>query len=261
MESQVSADKLAYTIAHNSASQALTIMKQMLQLEPGTDFDIAMPDLNNMLISDINFSPDSIFSIASQVLPRLKAIEYELQASKKQISAAKGSLSPNISVGGSIYTGYYKILIDTLKQASLSSQLKNNNSQAVYLSLNIPIFNNYITGRNIRSAKIHKNDVALRLELEKNNLYTEIENACLDYNRGRDEFIAAQSNFEFNKRSFSAVEKKFETGLVDVTDYSAAKTTLYRAEAEALRTKLQLLVRKLTLNFYTTGEYQNIIFN
>ena len=261
MESQVSADKLAYTIAHNSASQALTIMKQMLQLEPGTDFDIAMPDLNNMLISDINFSPDSIFSIASQVLPRLKAIEYELQASKKQISAAKGSLSPNISVGGSIYTGYYKILIDTLKQASLSSQLKNNNSQAVYLSLNIPIFNNYITGRNIRSAKIHKNDVALRLELEKNNLYTEIENACLDYNRGRDEFIAAQSNFEFNKRSFSAVEKKFETGLVDVTDFSAAKTTLYRAEAEALRTKLQLLVRKLTLNFYTTGEYQNIIFN
>jgi outer membrane protein len=261
MESQVSADKLAYTIAHNSASQALTIMKQMLQLEPGTYFDIVMPDLNNMLISDINFSTDSIFSIASQVLPRLKAIEYELQASKKQISAAKGSISPNISVGGSIYTGYYKILIDTLKQASLSSQLKNNNSQAVYLSLNIPLFNNYITGRNIRSAKIHKNDVALRLELEKNNLYTEIENACLDYNRGRDEFIAAQSNFEFNKRSFSAVEKKFETGLVDVTDYSAAKTTLYRAEAEALRTKLQLLIRKLTLNFYTTGEYQNIIFN
>jgi outer membrane protein len=261
MESQVSADKLAYTIAHNSASQALTIMKQMLQLDPGTDFDIAMPDLNNMLISDISFSPDSIFNIASQILPRLKAIEYELQASKKQISAAKGSLSPNISVGGSIYTGYYKILIDTLKQASLSSQLKNNNSQAVYLSLNIPLFNNYITGRNIRNAKIHKNDVALRLELEKNNLYTEIENACLDYNRGRDEFIAAQSNFEFNKRSFSAVEKKFESGLVDVTDYSAAKTTLYRAEAEALRTKLQLLIRKLTLNFYTTGEYQNIIFN
>ena len=261
MESQVSADKLAFTIAHNSASQALTTMKQMLQLEPGTYFDIEMPDLNNMLISDISYNSDSIFNIASQILPRLKAIEYELIASKKQISAARGSISPNISVGGAIYTGYYKILTDTIEQASLSSQLKNNNSQAIYLSLNIPIFNNYTTGRNIRNAKIHKNDVALRLELEKNNLYTEIENACLDYNRGRDEFIAAQSNFEFNKRSFSAVEKKFETGLVDVTDYSAAKTTLYRAEAEALRTKLQLLIRKLTINFYTTGEYQNIIFN
>jgi outer membrane protein len=261
MESQVSADKLSYTIAHNSANQALTTMKQMLQLEPGTEFDISIPDLNNMLISDVGFNTDSIYNIASQVLPRLKAIEYELKASTKQISAAKGNLSPSISVGGAVYTGYYKVITDTAKQMLFSDQLKNNNSQAVYFSLDIPIFNNYTTGRNIRIAKIRKNDAALRLEQEKNNLYTEIENACLNYNRGRDEFMAAQSNFEFNKKSFSAVEKKFESGLVDVTDYSAAKTTLFRAETEALRTKLQLMIRKLTINFYTTGEYENTILN
>lgn len=90
-------------------------------------------------------------------------------------------------------------------------------------------------------------DAALRLEQEKNNLYTEIETACLDYNRGKDEFVAAASNFEYNKKSFSAVEKKFESGLVDVTDYTVAKTTLYSAENEALRTKLQLLIRRLTI--------------
>jgi outer membrane protein len=261
MESQVSADKLSYTIAHNSANQALTTMKQMLQLESGTEFDISIPDLNYMLISDVGFNTDSIYNIASQVLPRLKAIEYELKASTKQISAAKGNLSPSISVGGAVYTGYYKVITDTAKQMLFSDQLKNNNSQAVYFSLDIPIFNNYTTGRNIRIAKIRKNDAALRLEQEKNNLYTEIENACLNYNRGRDEFMAAQSNFEFNKKSFSAVEKKFESGLVDVTDYSAAKTTLFRAETEALRTKLQLMIRKLTINFYTTGEYENTILN
>jgi outer membrane protein len=262
IESQLSADKLAYTIAHNSASQALTTMKQMLQLDPGTDFDIAVPEMNNLLISDQSYNPDSIYNIASNILPRLKAIEYELYATKKQISVAKGAIAPTLSVGGAIYTGYYKVLSDDAdEQVSFSTQLKNNNSQAIYMSLNIPIFNNYTTGRNIRSAKIRKNDAALRLEQEKNSLYTEIENACLDYNRGRDEFIAARSNFEFNKKSFSAVEKKFESGLVDVTDYSAAKTTLFRAETEALRTKLQLIIRKLTINFYTTGEYENIILN
>jgi outer membrane protein len=262
IESQVSADRLAYTIAHNSASQALTTMKQMLQLEPGTEFDIVIPEMNNLLISDQSYDPDSIYNIASNILPRLKAIEYELHASEKQISVAKGAISPNLSVGGAVYTGYYKVLSDDAgEQVSFSTQLKNNNSQAVYMSLNIPIFNNYTTGRNIKTAKIRKNDAALRLEQEKNSLYTEIENACLDYNRGRDEFMAAQSNFDFNKKSFSAVEKKFETGLVDVTDYSAAKTTLFRAETEALRTKLQLIIRKLTISFYTTGEYENTILN
>ncbi|MDO9580176.1 MAG: TolC family protein [Bacteroidales bacterium] len=260
IESQVSADKLAYTIALNTASQALTTLKQMLQLEPGSDFDILLPDLNNVLIIDGTFNSDSIYNIAAQTLPRLKAIEYELKASKKQVSAAKGFLAPRLSVGGAVFTGYYKVISEgAADQESFSNQLKNNNSQAVFLSLNVPIFNNYTTGKNIKLAKIRKNDNELRLELERNNLYTEIENACLNFNRGKDEFAAAEANFEYNKKSFDAVEKKFESGLVDVTDYSAAKTTLFSADTEALRTKLQLLIRKLTIQFYSTGEYENFV--
>jgi outer membrane protein TolC len=99
------------------------------------------------------------------------------------------------------------------------------------------------------------------MELEKNNLYTDIENACLNFDRGKDEFKAAKANFDFNTKSFEAVQKKFESGLVDVTEYSVAKTSLFKAESEALRTKLQLLIRKLTIQFYVTGEYVNNINN
>lgn len=262
IESQLSDDRLSYTIAHNNASQALTTLKQMLRIESGTDFDILIPDLSSLPITDDVLKADSIYQIASQTLPRLKAIEYELEANRKQISAAKGNLVPSLYVGGTVYTGYYKVISDeATDQVSFTSQLKNNNSQAVYFSLDIPIFNNFVTGHSIKTAKIRKNDTALRLELEKNNLYTEIENACLNYTRGKDEFLAAKANLEFNNKSFNAIQKKFESGLVDVTDYSAAKTTLFRAETEALRTKLQMLIRKLTISFYTTGEYENLIVN
>jgi outer membrane protein len=260
IESRVSADRLSFTVAQNSSSQALTTLKQMLQLETGLDFDILMPDLDNVLITDNNYKTDSIYAIASQVLPRLKAIDYELKAARKQFTASKGNVSPKLSAGGSIFTGYYKVISDSdLEQDAFTTQLKNNNSQAVYVSLRIPIFNNYTTGRSIKLARIRMDDAELRLEQEKNNLYTEIENACLNFNRGKSEFAAAVANLEFNKKSFNAVEKKFESGLVDVTDFSAAKTTLFTAETEALRTKLQLLIRKLTIKFYSTGEYEKII--
>jgi len=262
IESQVSGDRLTFTIARNSASQAVTVLKQMLQLEPGAAFDILLPDLGNILITDSGFDTDSIYDLAAEVLPRLKAIEYELRASAKQVAAARGTLAPNLSVGGAIYTGYYKVIgEDATDQASFRNQMKNNNSQALYLSLNVPIFNNYSAGRNIRLAKVRKADTELRLELEKNTLYTQIEDACLNYNRGKEEYLAAEANLTFNKKSFNAVEKKFESGLVDVTDYSAAKTTLFTAETEALRTKLQLLIRKLTIQFYSTGEYNTVINN
>jgi outer membrane protein len=258
IESQLSADKLAYTVARNNASQALTTLKQMLQLTNGTDFDILMPDLNNLLIIDNTFNTDSIYSIASQVLPRLKEIEFELKASKKQIAAARGNLVPSLSLSGTLSTGYIRTSsADTT--SPFTSQLKLNRGEEVVLTLYIPIFNNYSTGRNIKLAKIKRNDTSLKLEQEKNNLYTEVENACLNYNRGKDEFAAAKANYDFNTKSFSAVEKRFESGLVDVTEYSVAKTTLFKAETEALRTKLQLLIRKLTIQFYSTGEYQNLM--
>lgn len=262
IESRVSSDRLAYTVAHSRASQALTNLKQMLQIGSDSGFDIVMPDLNAMIITDNDYKTDSIYSIASRVLPRLKAIEYELQATSEQYAVSKGFVSPRLTVGGSVYTGYYKVMNEIdIDEVSFSSQLKNNNSQAIYLSLSIPIFNNYTTGRNIKLARIKRDDAYLRLELEKNNLYTEIENACLDFNRGKDEFMAAASNLEFNKKSFNVVEKKFESGLVDVTDYSASKMTLFTAETELLRTKLQVMIRKLTIQLYSTGDYQNIIFN
>jgi len=262
MESRASGDKLAYTVAHNKANQSVTTLKQMLQLAPGTPFDIVVPDLENMLIADETYITDSVYAVASKILPRLKSIEFELNATKKQLAASKGIASPSISAGGSVYTGYYEVINESgIDQASYTTQLKNNNSQAVYLSLRIPLFNNYSTGRNIKLARLRMNDATLRLEQEKNTLYTEIENACLEYNRGKDEFTAAVANLEFNKKSFNAVEKKFESGLVDVTDYSAAKTTLFTAETESLRTKLQLVIRRLTIQLYSTGEYEKILIN
>jgi len=260
IESQASADKLSYTIAHNTASQAVTTLKQMLQLESGSEFDILIPDLNNILITDNSFSTDSVYKLAAQNLPRLREIEFELIASKKQIAVARGNLAPRLSAGGVIGSYYYNVLNagDGVTQNSYSRQINGNLSKQVTLTLNVPIFNNFSTYRNIKIAKLRKNDNELKLELEKNNLYTDIENACLNYNRGKDEFSAARSNYDFNTKSFEAVEKKFESGLVDVTSYSVAKTTLFKAETEALRTKLQLLIRKLTIQFYSTGEYEKI---
>ena len=259
IESQASADKLSYTVAHNNSSQAVTTLKQMLQLAPGTEFDIFQPALDNVLIADNSFRTDSIYTLASQNLPRLREIEYELKASKRQIAAARGGLAPSLSLAGAVFTGYYTLLNDTSQHASYTKQMNNNFGQAVQLTLNIPIFNNYSTTRNIRLAKIRKNDNELKLEQEKNNLYTDVENACLNFNRGKDEFLASRSNYDFNLKSFNVVEKKFEAGLVDVTDYSLAKTTLFKAESEALRTKLQLLIRKLSIQFYCTGEFQNTL--
>jgi outer membrane protein len=261
IQSQVSTDRLSYTIAHNTTSQSITTLKQMLQLEPGSEFDILIPDLDNILIMDSSFSPDSVYQLAAQNLPRLKEIEYELTASKKQIAAARGNIAPKLTLNGQVSSYYYEVLNpgDGVVQNPYSKQINGNLNKQAMLTLNVPLFNNLSNYKNIKQAKIKRNDTELKLQLEKNNLYTDVENACLNYNRGKDEYAAANANYYYNTKSFDAVEKKFENGLVNVTDYALSKTTLFRAKTEALRTKLQLLIRKLTIQFYSTGEYSNLV--
>ncbi len=107
MESQVSGDRLTYTIAQNNASQAVTKLKQMLRLSSEDSFDILLPDIDNIPVTDTTYESDSIYHLASQVLPRLRAIEYELQASEKQVAAAKGLLAPGTF---SRRSGLYRLL-------------------------------------------------------------------------------------------------------------------------------------------------------
>ncbi|HVN59332.1 MAG TPA: TolC family protein [Bacteroidales bacterium] len=262
MESTVSYNKLLYTEAVNTSRETVTTLKQLLQLEPGTEFEVTLPDLEKVMIEERSYRADSLYRIAAENLPRLREINYELMASKKAVAAAMGALSPRVIFGGGIFTGYYEIIAAGVpSQGPFSDQFKGNKSQAVYASLMIPIFNNYSTLKGIKLAKINRNDTELRLELEKSNLYADVENACLNYNSGKDEFVSALSNFQYASKSYDVVQKKFEAGLVDVTVYTAAETKLFRADTEKVRTKLQLLIRDLIIKFYATGDYKTISIN
>ena len=173
----------------------LPTLKQMLQLEPGTEFDVMMPDLNNILITDESFSTDSVYNLASQVLPRLKEIEFELKLRKNRLQLQKEILLQVFPLVGSflqdIMTLNFMIL---LRRSSYQQQMKDNFAQQVGVSLRLPIFNNYAyCKKSSNLPKLKRTITELRLEQEKNNLYTEIENACLNYNRGKRRIYSCQS--------------------------------------------------------------------
>ncbi len=59
-------------------------------------------------------------------------------------------------------------------------------------------------------AKIKRNDNELKLQLEKNNLYTDVENACLNYNRGKDEFAAANQIITITQNPLMLLRKNLK---------------------------------------------------
>ena len=75
-----------------------------------------------------------------------------------------------------------------------------------------------------------------------NNL-TELEAFYKEYNQ----YVKRS---EVDQLAFTAAERKFEQGLIDVNDYYIAKNRLANTQSQVLRSRTQWEIKMRTLEFY-----------
>ena len=144
------------------------------------------------------------------------------------------------------------------RAASYFEQLKNNPNQSVQASLRIPIFNRWFYGSNIKRAKLNLKDAELQLQEEYNTLYSQVNNATLELAAVKDEYTAIMDTKEYSDLAFKAVEKKFQTGMANATEYAEARRQKFYSEVDLLRIKLQYNLKLITLKYYLSGKWTNV---
>lgn len=256
IQSQLSNDKLLLSQAKTNAGIALEQLRLLLQLDPGVSFDIAGMDGEIIVRNDESVDTDSVYSNSKEILPRIKTLELQKDAKQRELRAAKGMSLPEVRLFAGWRTGYYDAMIEGEDPTPFIDQLQNNTNQNVGVSLNIPLFNNWYHRNNIKQAKLDLKDAKLQLQHEKNALYNEVSSACFELISVREEYISAYDNLEYNKLSFEAVSKKFETGLASATEFAEAKKALFAAEIDLLSAQLQYRLKEMTVNFYMTGRWE-----
>ncbi|HDZ40154.1 MAG TPA: TolC family protein [Bacteroidetes bacterium] len=256
IRSQLSSDKLLLSQARKNAGIALEQLRLLLQLEPGIPFDIA-ENKESIIVRTNEFADtDSVYNNSLGRLPRIKVLELQKNARRKELSAAKGLSIPELSLYAGWRTGYYDAMVAGENPTPFIEQLRNNTNQNIGLSLNIPLFGNWYNRNHIKQAKLDLKDAEMQLQQEKNVLYNDVSKACFELVSVKDEYLSAVDNLEFNKLSFEAVSKKFETGLASATEFAEAKKALFAAEINLLSAELQYKLKETTVNFYLTGRWE-----
>ena len=256
IQSQLSNDKLLLTQAKTNAGIALEDLRLLLQLEPVVPFDIDENNGHLLVRNDDSVDADSVYSNSKEILPRIKSLELQTEARKKELVAAKGLSTPEVEIFAGWRTGYYDAMVPGEDPIPFAEQLRNNTNQYVGVSLNIPIFNNWYNRNIVKKAKLDLKDSELELRQERNALYNEVSKACFELISVKDEYLSAVDNLEYNKLSFEAVDKKFETGLASATEFAEAKKALFAAEINLLSSELQYKLKEMTVNFYMTGKWE-----
>jgi outer membrane protein len=252
LESQHASDNLSLTRAENLYNKTLLELKQLLRLGNETLFEI---DTTEQLPISLKPVPDvdSLYKEAVATLPQIRQQQLLYQASVKDLAVAKGFISPRLYITGGYSTNFF----DGAEMTYIK-QLENNQNQWINMSISIPVFNNAAVHSRIKRKRIAVSNQQLKLEKERETLYTEIWKAVDALRSAENEYLSAVELKHFSQLSLKNIITKMEKGLAGTTDYDVAKQRYTSAQATLLKAKLIYIMRMQMLEFYRKGNWEHL---
>ena len=235
------------TLASNNLRLSLLDLTQLLELPDPEGFDVADPPAEALEMQLVERAED-IYAAAVDSRASVRAEKLRLEAAGARIAVAKGAFLPSLSLSGGVGTGYYTSSRGS--NNSFASQMKNNFSQQLGLSLSIPIFARMGNRNNLRAAELSARSQELQLENAQKSLYKEIQQAWYNARASQDKYYGSLQVRESARESFELVSAKYENGKAGITEFNEAKNALMKAEADLVQARCEQLFQTRLLLFY-----------
>lgn len=249
-EATLAQSRLTLTQADNDYRISLLTLAQLLELPSPEGFTIVRPDIAALTVDEAAALPlpDEIFQEAIAFKPEVKAETLRLKSIEMSIKIAQSALWPTLSLSAGLGSNYYKT--NGFDTESFGRQMRNNFSQYIGLSLNIPIFNRFETRNSIRSARLDRESQQLRLDDVKKTLYKEIQQAYYNAVAARAQYASSTEATASNKAAFDLMSAKYEYGKANITEFNESKNNWLKAESDLARAKYEYMYDTSLLDFY-----------
>jgi len=252
-ESLLLTDQLTVTQTENRLQVAQLNLIQEMNLENVSAIKLALPIENTGIEKSATaMSLDTIYTTALGFVPIIKAEELRTKAAKKQIAIARGDLYPSLSFTTQYGTGYYETNIDPDlgEIIPFKTQIKDNTSRYIGVSLNIPISDKWSRRSAVKQQKIAYSRAQNNLEIQEQELYKLLQQLVQDNAALKVEFFQSENQLKAQKLAFDIANKKYEKGLISTLDLFQAKNLFATAQNTNLQVALKLRVNESTLDFY-----------
>lgn len=249
-EATLAQSRLTLTQADNDYRISLLTLAQLLELPSPEGFTIVRPDIAALTVDEAVALPlpDEIFQEAIAFKPEVKAETLRLKSTEMSIKIAQSALWPTLSLSAGLGSNYYKT--NGFDTESFGRQMRNNFSQYIGLSLNIPIFNRFETRNSIRSTRLDRESQQLRLDDVKKTLYKEIQQAYYNAVAARAQYASSTEATASNKAAFDLMSAKYEYGKANITEFNESKNNWLKAESDLARAKYEYMYDTSLLDFY-----------
>ncbi|MDE5942569.1 MAG: TolC family protein, partial [Muribaculaceae bacterium] len=248
-QAQQAQDKLQVVTSENDIKVALVQLANLLQLSDADGFDIMDLAEGQPMIP----TADAVYDSAMKHNNTILAATQGVRTADMSISLAKTGYIPRLSLGASIGSSYYTV--SGYHNDSFGSQMRHNYSTYIGLNLSVPIFDAFTTRNSVKRAKLQKISAELQLEQRSTDLYKTIQLAYYQAKGARDKNFTSIETLDKTRRSFEAIQEKYNLGRSTPAEFEQAKNNLFRIEISSIQAHYEYLLRHRILMFYQSHKF------
>ena len=241
LQAQEAKEEFSLVQAENNLQLSKLDLSQVMDLEDFKDLDIVVP-VNLMENELALLSAEEVYNSAVQSRPELKAAQFRLQSSEKNIAIAKADYLPSLGFGAQIGTGYYNMSRLPVNEA-FGDQISNNLSTALGFRLSIPVFNRFEVKNRVKSAKLEVENSKIEIEKTKIDLRKSIQQAYFNAIAAKNRWESSQKSVRANEEAFRFASQKFESGRANQYEVNIAKNNLAQSISEQTQAKYEYVFR------------------
>lgn len=248
IESQRAQDEYSLVQAMSNLDTEKMTLKKVLAL--GLDYSLTV---KGVTFSDAAVTAElppmeATYQSAVAWLPEFKSNEISKEIYSNDVKIAKAGRAPNISLQGSVGTGYMS------GGRSWSSQMGHGINEYLGLSLSIPIYDGNKTKRAVAKANLAALEYDINRDRLLDNLSQTIESLYIQARNAKAKYTAGTSRLESAELTAKLVNRQFELGLVNPLELLTAHNNLLSARLEQLQNKYMAILADKTIQFYNTRQ-------
>lgn len=249
-QAQFAGDDYASVNAQGLRETALLTLKQTMNYPVADTLVLAEVCDGTSLAAD-SCTADEVFVFARHNNPKILQAAYERDMAVYDVRSARGAFVPSLRLSAGISNYYYRHFGST--NLPYSEQMDLNFGQYVGVTLSIPLFSGLSQITTLKKAKNRRLDTQLAYDDRLQELRISIEQAVIDCRNLSKEAVKMEEKAVSDSIAYTFAKRKYKEGLMSFLDMQQTANTWYESQAELLKTRLLLGVKRRLLDYYRTN--------
>jgi len=282
-EAQLARDSSALITNQASLEQNILQLKAVMNVDAALALAVVLPPIDKIPVENIaELQPEAVYQLALVNLPQQRVNELRIKAGQKYVQSSRGAMYPAFSLFGSMGTNYArnKIAIPIydgtydktgaiamtgsasydvytphvgsygVRYIPFGTQVNDNFSQRVGVSVNIPLFSNGTLRTAWERNKLNLVGLQLQKDLDNTTLKQNIYKAYSDAVASLHKYEASRRSELTAEKSYDFAKKRYDVGLMATIDLLTNQNNLTTAKVNTVSAHVDYVFKIKVLEFY-----------